>query len=116
MKSSMNTEERLDALLSSYREACDIGEVNPNFMPGLWRKIEKTKAATFSFRRIAKSFVTAAAALSLTLGAISFVPIHQFTSVSTATYVETLAASNSSDAADSIDLLHPDLLDDSEDL
>jgi hypothetical protein len=109
-------EERLDALLRSYRDACEIGEVDPNFMPLLWEKIEKAKGATFSFKRMAKGFVTAAAALSLTLGAVSFLPLHRFSQVTSATYVEELAGYNSSEAADSMDLVHPDLLDDSEDI
>jgi hypothetical protein len=113
-------EERLDALFRAYHVACEPREVSANFMPELWQKIEKVQSATFSFRRIAKGFVTAAAALSLALALVAFFPSRQTSpSPDHASYVEALAAHNEALAAHNssdgveyvLDLIHPDSLD-----
>jgi hypothetical protein len=112
-------DERLDALFRAYHMACEAREVSPNFMPELWQKIEKVQNATFSFRRIAKSFVTAAAVLSMALAAIGFVPSRNSAAYNV-TYVEALAAHNEALAAHSLsdsaeyvlDLIHPDTQED----
>ena len=54
-------EERLDALLAAYRDACPDPEPSADFMPGLWRKIEAQRAFAFTWRRLAQGIVTAAA-------------------------------------------------------
>jgi hypothetical protein len=112
-------DERLDALFRAYHLACEPREVSANFMPELWQKIEKVQSATFSFRRIARSFVTAAAALSLVLAIISFLPLQNRHAYSV-TYVEALAAQNDavtahslSDSAEYVlDLMHPEAQED----
>ena len=112
-------DERLDELFRSYQLACEPPEGSANFMPELWQKIEKVQNATFSFHRIAKSFVTVAAALSMVLAAIGFVPTRN-SPVYNVTYVEALAAHNEALAAHSLsdsaeyvlDLIHPDTPDD----
>ena len=68
-------EERLDALFQAYRHACPAPDPSANFMPELWQRIESRQSFTFSFRRMANAFVTAAVALSIALGV--------YTSVST---------------------------------
>jgi hypothetical protein len=114
-------EERLDALFRAYRVACEPPETSVNFMPELWQKIEQTQNATFSFRRIAKGFVTAAVALSMVLAIIGFVSSDsQNSPADHASYVEALAAHNEAlDARNSmdsveyvLDLIHPDSVDD----
>ena len=117
-------DERLDALFRAYRAACEPREVSANFMPELWRKIEKVQSATFSFQRIAKGFVTAAAALSLMLAGVGVVPSRLNSPVYHETYVDVLAANNdavgarsSNDAPEYVlDPAHPDSLDDGEDI
>jgi hypothetical protein len=112
-------DERLDELFRAYYMACEPPEVSANFMPELWQKIEKVQNATFSFHRIAKSFVTAAVALSMVLAAIGFVPTRNSPAYNV-TYVEALAnhndamaAHNLSDSAEYVlDLIHPDTQDD----
>ena len=109
-----SNDERLDGLFRAYRIACEPREVSANFMPELWQKIEKAQNATFSFRRIAKSFVTVAAALSMVLAAIGFVPTRNSPAYNV-TYVEALAAHNDALAAHSLsdsaeyvlELIHP---------
>jgi len=56
-------EERLDALFLAFRE-CPTPDPSANFMPTLWARIESRQRFTFSFRRMAGAFVTAALALS----------------------------------------------------
>src|SRR5882724_3812934 len=87
-------EERLDTLFQAYYSACEPRQVSANFMPELWQKIERAQSTTFSFQRIAKGFVTAAAAVSMGLAVVSFLPTHAGSPVYNATYVEALAAHN----------------------
>ena len=67
-------EQRLDALFRAYRQACGEPEASANFMPELWARIESRQTFTFSFRRMANAFVTAAVALSIALGAYMSIP------------------------------------------
>jgi hypothetical protein len=115
-------DERLDALFRAYHMACEPRQISPNFMPELWQKIEKAQSAVFSFRRIAKGFVTAAAALSMALAAVLFLPAGQQNPAAYgASYIDALAAHNEALAAHStsdnveyvMDLMHPDSLDES---
>ena len=103
-------DERLDALFRAYHLACEPREVSANFMPELWQRIERVQSAIFSFRRIAKGFVTASAAITLVLAAILFVPSQQDSPVYNATYVEALDA-HAAAVADSVDVSLPDGLD-----
>jgi hypothetical protein len=112
-------DERLDELFRAYHMACEPREVSVNFMPELWQKIEKVQSATFSFRRIARSFVTMAAALAMVLAIIGFVP-RRNSAAYNVTYVEALAAHNEALSAPSLtdsaeyvlDLIHPDTQED----
>jgi len=69
-----NVDERLDALLRAYGEACPTPEPSANFMPNLWQRIESRQSFTFSFQRMANAFVTAAVALSIVLGVYMSIP------------------------------------------
>jgi hypothetical protein len=116
-------EARLESLFRGYRTACESGAASANFMPELWQKIERRQSAVFSFRRIAKGFVAAAAVLSLVLALISFLPAHNIP-VYGSTWVDTLAAHHEALAAHSsnetienvLDLIHPDSPDESEEI
>src|SRR6185436_1507965 len=114
-------EAHLDSLFQAYYSACEPGPVSPNFMPELWQKIERAQSATFSFQRIAKGFVTAAAALSLILAVVGFLPARLNSPVYNVSYVDALAAHNdavahSSEVIDYVDLAHVDSPDDAEEL
>lgn len=99
-----NDEERLDALFRAYHAACPIPEASANFMPELWRKIEARQKVTFSFRRMASAFVTAALALSIALGVYSSMPHPN--PYSPQTYVEALAEANPPDTPDIVEPVH----------
>ena len=91
-------EARLDALFQAFRE-CPAPEPGVNFMPELWAKIESRQRVTFSFRRMASAFVTAALALSIALGVYMSLP-RSNRSYFSQTYVEALAEANSLDTPD----------------
>jgi hypothetical protein len=92
------SEEKLDALFQAFRE-CPTPEPSVNFMPNLWARIESRQSFTFSFRRMANAFVTAALALSIALGVYMSIP-RSSPSYYSQTYVEALAEANSLDAPD----------------
>jgi hypothetical protein len=91
-------DQQLDALFQAFRE-CAAPEPSVNFMPNLWAKIDSRQRATFSFRRMAGAFVTAAVALSIALGIYMSVP-RSNQSYYSQTYVEALAEANSLDMSD----------------
>lgn len=61
---------KLDGLWSEYRAACPDPEASPDFMPGLWRKVEARRAESTLFRRLAQIWVMATAAVTLLIGAV----------------------------------------------
>ncbi len=93
-----NNEEKLDALFRAYHAACPVPEASANFMPELWRRIELRQRTTFSFRRMANAFVTAALALTIALGVYMSVP--RANPNLPQNYVEALAEANPLDTPD----------------
>jgi len=69
----MNEDSRLDELLQEYRAACPAPEPSVNFMPKLWQKIEARHNFAFVFQRLARTAMTASAALCLLLLVLNFV-------------------------------------------
>jgi len=94
-----NDDQRLDALLGAYRAACNGPEPSANFMPELWARIESRQSFTFSFRRMANAFTTAAVALSVVLGVYMAIP-RSNPSLYNETYVEVLADATAPDTRD----------------
>jgi hypothetical protein len=84
--------EKLDALLAAYRAACADRDPSPEFMPRLWERIEARRSVTYSLRRWAQAFVTAAAVICLLLGFLLTTASRQPSPVDRSTYVEALAA------------------------
>jgi hypothetical protein len=80
----------IQALFASYRNAVGAPDATPDFLPGLWTKIEQKQRVTYSFRRIAQGFVTAAAALCLMLSVALWTPLDQ-SQAPASTYVDVLA-------------------------
>lgn len=99
-------EEKLDALFGAYRDSCPVPEASANFMPNLWAKIESRQTFTFSFRRMATGFVTAALALSLALGVYMSMP--HANPNSPQTYLEALAEAQPLDAPEIVGTAHLD--------
>jgi hypothetical protein len=88
-----NDEERLDNLFRAYRDACPAPDPSANFMPNIWTRIEARQSVTFSLRRMASAFVTAAVALSLAMGVYLALP-HSNPNYYSQTYIEALADAN----------------------
>src|SRR5579864_125169 len=98
---------KLDALLQAYRRACPTPEPSANFMPNLWQRIESRQKVTFSFRRMANAFVTAAVATSIALGVYMAIP--RTPSSAPMSYIEVLAESRPLDTPDFVTPVQLDL-------
>jgi hypothetical protein len=92
--------DEIRTLLSQYREAVPDLEPRANFMPELWQSIESRRRLTLNLGRIAKGFVTAAAALCLLMSVLFVVPPKSpISPISSVTYLDVLSAA-SDDSAD----------------
>lgn len=89
-------EDRFDALLQAFRDACPAPEPDPNFMPHLWSRIEARRMSAFSFQRMANALVTAAVAACICLGV--YTTLHRSDTQYSQSYVEALAAANAIDS------------------
>ena len=94
-----NIDERLDRLFLEYRDACDAPEVNANFMPALWQKIEARQSSSWVFRKVSGWFVAASAAASAVLAIALFATSSIPNAVSAETYVDALAADHAAEYA-----------------
>lgn len=103
-------DQRLDALFGAYRAACSGPEPSANFMPNLWARIESRQSFSFSFRRMANAFATAAVALSLVLGIYMAMP-NSNQSLNNQSYVEALAEASTPDAQDFVNPVTLELAD-----
>jgi len=83
-------EPRLDAIFRAYREAVPEPEPGPQFMPGLWERIEARRRYTWRMRRWAGGFVTAAVALCTLMAAFLIWPSSSNSTVYTSTYIDLL--------------------------
>jgi len=101
-------DEKLDGLFQAYA-ALPIPEPSVNFMPELWQRIESRQTFTFSFRRLANAFATAALALTVGLGLYMAVP--HTTPASSQTYLDVLADAHPIAAPDLVSPARLDLAD-----
>ena len=92
----------LQALLQTYREALPDVEPGRDFMPGLWGRIEGRRRITHRFGRLARRFVTAAAAMCLILSGLHWAPVGHSTNLPGTTYVDVLADTSGDDVDDEI--------------
>jgi hypothetical protein len=65
-------DDKLDGLWAEYRAAVPDPEASPDFMPGLWRRIEtrRVESANSVFRRLAQICVMATLAVTLLLSVV----------------------------------------------
>jgi len=78
-------------------------------MPNLWQRIESRQTVTFTFRRMANAFVTAAVAMSLALGVYMAIP--RTPSTIPMSYIEVLAESRPLETPDFVTPVSLDLAD-----
>jgi len=81
--------DELTRVLAAYRESVPDPEPGPNFMPGLWSKIERHRSPERTLRRFAQVFALLAAATAVLVGAV-LVPRLQMAPVHSASYVDVL--------------------------
>ncbi|MDX2268708.1 MAG: hypothetical protein NW208_11425 [Bryobacter sp.] len=62
----------LTALWGSYRKACPETDAQPNFMPGLWQRIEERRKKEAWIFRWANAFAATAAVVALVSGAMFY--------------------------------------------
>jgi hypothetical protein len=99
----------LERLFASYRESMPDPEPSAGFTPGVWRKIENRRSPVRMLRRITEALV-AVSALATIVAGLFLIPKLQSLPVYSATYVDVLAADNSSEVLAYADVLHPDSL------
>jgi hypothetical protein len=89
-------DDKLNSLLSEYRDAFPDPEPGVNFMPELWSRIEMRRGAAVStlLRRWTEAWLVATVVLALVIGAF-LIPSFQEPSVYEATYVDVLSAADS---------------------
>ena len=76
-------------------------------MPEIWRRVEARQAFTFSFRRTANGFVTAALALTVALGVYQAIP--RSSPIYPVSYLQALADANALDTPDIVGPVRLDL-------
>jgi hypothetical protein len=90
--------DELQALFASYREALPDPEATANFMPKLWESIESKQVFAYSFSRMAKTIVAAAAGLCLIMSLMFVAPSRHLTM--TSTYIDVLNDDHVEDASE----------------
>lgn len=106
-----NDDQRLDALFRAYRAACPDRDASANFMPELWQRIEARQTFTFSFRRMAHGFVTAALALTVALAVFMAIPPKSSAQNYPGSYLQALADANSLETPEIVGPVRLDLSD-----
>ena len=91
----------LSRYLKAYRESLPDQEPGTQFMPRVWEAIETRQKMTYSFGRLTRAIVSAAAAVCLVLSALMIdSPVSP---VYTTTYLDVILANDSAgDEADQI--------------
>lgn len=84
-------EQRLNGLLSAYRDACPAPEPSAGFMPAVWQRIEARRGVAYSFQRLSRMILAASGAMCLLLAGLNYLPAHSWTTPNP-TYTDALVA------------------------
>lgn len=85
-------EDELKPLFAEYREACGAPEPGPDFLPGIWRRIEERQTFWFSFEHLARLFAAFAVAACLLLLGLNLSSRRSNQPFVAGSYVDALAA------------------------
>jgi hypothetical protein len=96
---------RVARLFDEYRAALPDMEGSTAFLPGLWQRIDARQNYASGFRRMAQMIVTAAAAVSLLMGA--WIVNQRHSVYYDNSYVELLAAGDTPDSLVDSEIVHP---------
>jgi hypothetical protein len=91
------SDNELDRLFTSYRDACPDVELSANFMPGIWARIEARRGFLPSFQHLAR-FVMAACAVACLLLALLNFGTGRATVPAEPNYAEALASDQNAEA------------------
>lgn len=96
----MQPEKDLERLFAEYREACGTPEASPDFLGGIWRRIEQRCGFWFCFEHLARLVTAFAAVVCVVLFLLNVSARHvaQQPAVTAATYADALAADQTSEA------------------
>jgi len=87
----------LNDLLARYADACPTPEPSANFMPGVWRKIEARRGFLYQLQAYSRRMAATAAAFSLLLIVLHFVPMQAGLDVYNMTYMDALEEDSTSE-------------------
>ena len=105
----MNRQDNgLDDFFASYRAACPEMDGGPDFMPGLWRRIDAKRAARTQFRHLSRMVLSGAAAMCLLLSGAMLLPSNATPSLQQS-YVDALAASHDAETWSYAEALHMEI-------
>lgn len=99
--------DRLNHLMTRYREACPDIEPSAAFMPGLWDRIEARRSFSFRLRGYARVIATAAATVCFAIAAFQLAPLGR-NPMYERTYVEALEADHAPETMAFADLMVDD--------
>jgi Na+-transporting NADH:ubiquinone oxidoreductase subunit NqrB len=102
----MSSDSKLDQLFQTYRAACPEVEPGSNFMPQLWQRIESRHTFGFVFQNLARTTVTACAALCLLLAVLNFASPFQRHTAQVPNYTDVLMAEHSAENTYYTESLH----------
>jgi hypothetical protein len=93
----MTSDDRqLGELFLRYRNSCPDPEPSADFMPKLWKSIEKRRGFWFTFQQLSRVLVTASAAACLILAALNVVgDTRSTTATRYGSYIDVLSADGS---------------------
>jgi Na+-transporting NADH:ubiquinone oxidoreductase subunit NqrB len=102
----MNGDSKLNDLFQTYRAACPEVEPSSHFMPKLWQRIESRHTFGFVFQNLARTTVTACAALCLLLAVLNFASPFQKRNAPVPNYTDVLMAEHSAENTYYTESLH----------
>src|SRR3954468_9538917 len=91
-----DNDRQVDELFLRYRNSCPDPEPSADFMPKLWKSIERRRGFWFTFQQLARVLVTASAAACLILAALNVVgDTRSATATRYGSYIDVLSADGS---------------------
>jgi hypothetical protein len=98
-------EAELSRLFVEYRESLPDPDPAPEFLPGVWQRIEARRTSSRDLRRLASGFLTAAVLVSVLMGIFLTLPNGHGGAFYSNTYLELLAADQAQEDAAEVELV-----------
>jgi hypothetical protein len=101
-------DHQYENVFRAYRHASPDPEPSPDFMPGLWRKIDARRRSRFQFLHLSRLFLSGAAAVWLLIAGVLLIPSGQSPSIHQS-YVDVLAHTEEAEAWSYAEVLHGEI-------